>query len=74
MREGGWRRLVVPPELGYGDAGLAATATKSRTGVGPGETLYVDVHLMEAGGSGRCEDILGVSERMKSISCVRGAP
>lgn len=72
MREGGWRRLVVPPALGYGDGGWAPP-TKSRRGIGPGEVLYVDVHLMD-GGSGRCEEILSVSERMKSISCTRGAP
>lgn len=72
MREGGWRRLVVPPAMGYGDAGWSPP-TRSRRGIGPGEVLYVDVHLMDAG-SGRCEDILSVSDRMKSISCTRGAP
>lgn len=75
MREGGWRRLIVPGFLGYGEEGLKGTATKSRKAVQPGETLFVEVRLMD-GGSGKCEALLGGEgqERLKSISCVRGSP
>ena len=72
MKEGGWRRLIVPPELGYGDAGLDSKSTVSRLAVGPGEVLYVDIRLMD-GGSGRCAELL-FFEGAKSISCVLGKP
>jgi FKBP-type peptidyl-prolyl cis-trans isomerase len=40
MREGGRRRLVIPPELGYGKGGLAGV-------VPPDETLTYVVELIE---------------------------
>jgi FKBP-type peptidyl-prolyl cis-trans isomerase FkpA len=40
MREGGRRRLQIPPELGYGDGGLAGV-------VPPDETLTYVVELIE---------------------------
>src|SRR5680860_644882 len=40
MRVGGTRRLTIPPELAYGDAGFPP-------GVGPGETVVYDVHLVD---------------------------
>lgn len=40
MRVGGTRRLTIPPELAYGDAGF-------QPGVGPGETVVYDVHLVD---------------------------
>ena len=52
MAEGGWRRMVVPAALGYADAGLPRTATRSKISIAPGADLYVDVRLMD-GGSGR---------------------
>ena len=85
MREGGWRRLVVPSESMYGEAGLRRI-TKSPTGarytgakapyvVKPGQPAYVDL-IMVDGGSGRCEKILhppGVSDKdaskIKSMTC-----
>jgi len=71
MREGGWRRLIIPSSQGYADAGLSARATKSRLAVPPGATLYVDIHLMDAG-SGKCDAIIGESERLHSMTCIRG--
>ena len=40
MRVGGRRRLTIPPDLGYGDAGLPPD-------VGPGETVVYEVTLLE---------------------------
>ena len=58
MAEGGWRRMFVPAALGYADAGLPRTATRSKIPIAPGADLYVDVRLMD-GGSGRhaCNDM-----------------
>lgn len=39
MREGGEARLVVPPELAYGESGAGF--------VGPGETLIFEIELLE---------------------------
>ncbi|KAL1521853.1 hypothetical protein AB1Y20_021504 [Prymnesium parvum] len=79
MREGGWRRLVVPAALAYGQSGLPK-GTRGAYLVPPNTDVYVDLRMMD-GGSGRCDALLrppGVSEkgaaRLKSISCVLGAP
>ena len=70
MREGGWRRMAVPAEVGYGDKGLRKTgrapapggyittrSEKAGYAVRPGEPVYFDVRLID-GGSGRCTELL----------------
>ena len=70
MREGGWRRMAVPAEVGYGDRGLRKTgrapapagyittrSEKAGYAVRPGEPVYFDVRLID-GGSGRCTELL----------------
>jgi peptidylprolyl isomerase len=42
MRKGGRRLLIIPPDLGYGDAGAGGT-------IGPNETLIFAVDLVKIG-------------------------
>merc|ERR1719272_458798 len=86
MREGGWRRLVVPDA--YGQAGLRRQVPVRGGGrsqppyagyvVAPGAFAWFDVILVDAG-SGRCDAVLrpeGVSEertsRLRSLTCLPG--
>ena len=86
VREGGWRRMVVPAALAYGEAGLRKTgrapggfsnkSEKAGFAVKPGQDVYFDIRLVE-GGSGRGEELLrpaGVATeeagRRKSLSCM----
>ena len=84
MAEGGWRRMVIPPELAYGEAGLRKEGPNGMPtavyAVPPNTPVYWDLRLVD-GGSGKCEAILHppgvtdrISQRLKSISCVRGLP
>ena len=66
MREGGWRRLVVPASAAFGDAGLRRVSygptgrfigAKAPYVLRPGATAYVDLVLVD-GGSGRCDRLL----------------
>jgi FKBP-type peptidyl-prolyl cis-trans isomerase len=41
MKEGGKRRLIIPPELGYGDTGSSSGA------VPPGATLTFDIQVLD---------------------------
>jgi peptidylprolyl isomerase len=83
MREGGWRRVVVPGDLSFTD-GLRKinrgptgryTGAKAPYVIQPRSPTYWDLILVD-GGSGRCEKLLrppGVSERdakkLKSLTC-----
>lgn len=86
MREGDWRRLVVPGPLAYGEAGLRQ-GKRTAFAVEPDEAVFVDL-LMVDGGSGKCDEQLRVPYQsapngmpefahdggMRSISCARGKP
>ena len=83
MREGGWRRVVVPGDLSFTD-GLRKinrgptgryVGAKAPYVIQPRSPTYWDLILID-GGSGRCEKLLrppGVSERdakkLKSLTC-----
>ena len=58
--------MIVPASLGYGDAGRTARQTTSRQVVPPGATLYVDVHMMDAG-SGKCDRL--ISKGLQTTTC-----
>ena len=86
MTVGSFRRLVIPPELGYGKAGLRKTVgnTKSPLLIKPDEPVYADLLLMPADA---CDAILRApgakagyelefahDGNAKSLLCVRGKP
>lgn len=78
MREGGWRRLVIPAKLAYGEAGLPTG--RGAYLINPNEDVYFELNMVD-GGSGKCVRTLspeGVTEvgrrRLKSISCELGKP
>ena len=86
MREGEWRRLIVPGPLAYGDEGLLRGGGPRNGAVpliAPMESVYVDVLTMEAD---KCDDVLRPDTKagratfahdanQKSLLCKRkGAP
>ena len=78
MREGGWRRMVIPARLAYGEKGLPVG--KSAYLINPNEDVYFELNMVD-GGSGKCVRTLapeGVTEvgqrRLRSISCELGKP
>ena len=75
MREGGWRRLVVPPALGYGDSGLSPTQTKSRLGVHHFPPLTVPpgpLHKPSTSRPRRCRSWLDPVRRCADDGCGLG--
>ena len=85
MREGGWRRVVVPGRLAFGEAGLKrgkrgiggvwSSGPKAPYAIEPMADAYYDF-IMFDGGSGRCAKFLrppDVSEtaarKLKSLTC-----
>lgn len=84
MKEGGWRRLVVPANLAFGKVGLRKinygpagryVGAKAPYVIKPGEDAYFDLIMLD-GGSGRCEALLrppGASEaearKLRSMTC-----
>ena len=84
MREGEWRRLVVPAELAYGDRGLTK-GSRGAYAVYPGEAVYVDLLLLSTANCDLALRIPGGTKRepprfahdgtLKSVLCKRvGAP
>ena len=82
MREGGWRRLVIPASEAYGDKGLRKSGysptgfkveANERAGyaVKPGEDVYFDLRMIDGGA---CDAIFrpgGVEVRgLTSRDCV----
>ena len=87
MREGGWRRLVVPNA--YGGAGLRRVAPlrgggrftppKAGYAILPGATAYFDLIMLD-GGSGRCVSELSPpglpvpeARKLRSLTCIPGS-
>ena len=84
MREGGWRRLVVPAcyaaagglrKINFAPNGGRYTGLKAPYVVQPDEPAYFDLIMLD-GGSGRCERFLrppGMSEKdarkQRSVTC-----
>lgn len=54
MREGDWRRLVVPASLAYGEAGLQKNARGAML-VPPNKDVFVDLLMME---EAKCDPLL----------------
>mmetsp|Transcript_12594 Transcript_12594/g.39777 ORF Transcript_12594/g.39777 Transcript_12594/m.39777 type:complete len:229 (-) Transcript_12594:99-785(-) len=71
MREGGWRRLVVPASAAYGAEGLPRPGGRGLFKVPPNSPIFVDLRLVDGGGGG-CDRLLRLQGLPKSISCIPG--
>jgi len=83
MREGGWRRLVVPNAYPEGlkrinrlQGGARYTPPKAGYVVKPGAFAFFDIILMD-GGSGRCDTLLNppneseeARSRLRTMNCI----
>ena len=82
MREGEWRRLIVPPSLAYGESGLRK-GTRGALVVQANEPVYVDLLMMS---TAECDALLRLpgakvaapdfahDGKQKSLLCKRGKP
>jgi FKBP-type peptidyl-prolyl cis-trans isomerase len=84
MREGEWRRLIVPADAAYGERGLAL-GSRGAFAVPPGQPIFVDLLLLEtaacdlalrAPGKDRPPPDFAHNGAQKSLYCKRvgGAP
>ena len=70
MREGGWRRLVIPAKLAYGEAGLPTG--RGAYLINPNEDVYFELNMVD-GGSGKCVRTLATEGYLRPFGLGLGA-